>query len=149
MRAVIQRVHSARVEVDGEVTGRIDEGLMVLLGVEAGDTDRDLDYVVRKISGMRIFEDEQGRMNQSVAEVGGAVLLVSQFTLIGDCRKGRRPSFARAMDPAEAADYCDRCRDALIAEGLRVECGRFGAMMDVHLVNNGPVTLLVDSRKAF
>ena len=149
MRAVVQRVASARVEVEGEVTGAIGQGLLVLLGVEQGDGDADLDYVCGKVAGLRIFEDEAGKMNRSVVEVGGAVLLVSQFTLLGDGRHGRRPSFSGAAAPQEGERYYRLAIDALRAMGLPVKTGQFGADMQVHLVNDGPVTLLLDSRRTF
>jgi len=149
MRAVVQRVSEARVTVGGEVRGRIGPGLLVLLGAGEGDTGADAEYVARKVAELRVFEDDEGKMNRSVEEVGGAVLVVSQFTLYGDTRKGRRPSFIGAMRP-EAADglvgeVCTRLR----ARGLMVETGVFGAAMDVALVNRGPVTILLDSGKAF
>lgn len=149
MRAVVQRVRSARVEVEGEIVGQIGEGLMVLLGAGAGDTEKDLEYTVNKVASLRIFEDEAGKMNLSVEDKGAEVLVVSQFTLYGDCRKGRRPSFISAMHPDQAAPMVDRFVDALRARDLKVQTGRFGADMDVHLLNQGPVTLLVDSKKEF
>ena len=149
MRAVVQRVSEAAVSVDGVVRGRIGPGLLVLLAAGEGDTPADLDYMVRKVTGLRVFEDDDGKMNRAVADVGGGLLVVSQFTLYGDCRKGRRPSFVHAMEPAAAdqmvQDFVARCRDL----GLPVETGVFGAQMEVTLVNDGPVTLLVDSRKQF
>lgn len=149
MRAVVQRVAEARVEVDGQVVGAIDRGLLVLLGVGEGDGEQDLAYLAEKTAGLRIFEDEQGKMNLSVVDVGGAVLVVSQFTLYGDCRKGRRPSFTPAAAPQEAnrlyEDYVLRLR----AAGLKVATGVFQAHMRVSLCNEGPVTLLLDSRRGF
>jgi D-tyrosyl-tRNA(Tyr) deacylase len=146
MRAVLQRVSSASVEVDGETIGAIGIGLLVLLGVGQGDTEDDLRYVVTKTSELRIFSDSDGKMNLSVADAGGSVLLVSQFTLYADIRKGRRPGFTDAMAPQPAAAMVDRVAAELRARGLRVESGRFGADMKVSLVNDGPVTILVDSR---
>ena len=147
MRVVIQRVSKAEVEVEGRTVGRIGPGLAVLVAVCAGDTDRDLAFIRKKILQLRIFPDEAGRMNRSLLEAGHSILLVSQFTLYGDCRKGNRPSFSRAAPPAEArADY-RRLAETLREAGVEVETGRFGAMMELSLVNDGPVTLIVDSRK--
>jgi len=147
MRAVVQRVTRASVTVDGDIIGAIDAGLLVLLGVGRDDADADLDYVVRKTLGLRIFEDDEGRMNRSVADIGGAVLVVSQFTLYGDVRKGRRPSFGAAMDPGPASAMVDRFVDAVRDAGVPVETGRFGADMKVDLRNDGPVTLIIDSSR--
>lgn len=149
MRAVVQRVTEARVEVAGEVVGAIGPGVLVLLGVAQGDTAADAVYLAEKTAGLRIFEDAAGKMNLALQEVGGAVLAVSQFTLLGDCRKGRRPGFTDAAPP-ELADplYSDYVA-ALRNQGLTVATGVFRAEMKVHLVNDGPVTLLLDSRKAF
>ncbi|HEY3357369.1 MAG TPA: D-aminoacyl-tRNA deacylase [Polyangia bacterium] len=149
MRAVVQRVTRAEVRIGGEVAGRIGPGLLVLLGAGQGDGPADVDYLVDKIAGLRIFEDAAGKMNLGLAEVGGGLLVVSQFTLYGDCRRGRRPSFTAALEPGAAAALCDRFVAQARARGLPVETGRFGAMMDVELVNAGPVTLLLDSGKAF
>lgn len=149
MRAVIQRVSSASVTVDGRVVGRIDDGLLVLVGIERGDGPADRDYIVSKIREVRVFADEAGKMNLSVAESGGAVLVVSQFTLCGDVRKGRRPSFDGAAPPAEARLLYEDAVRALRESGLRVETGEFQAMMQVALVNDGPVTILLDSRRTF
>jgi D-aminoacyl-tRNA deacylase len=149
MRAVVQRVTRASVTVAGEVTGRIDRGFLVLLGVADDDTDADAVALAAKIVGLRIFEDEAGKMNLALAEVGGRMLVVSQFTLLGDCRKGRRPSFVRAARPEQADElyraFCAEVR----GQGIEVETGRFQQHMDVELVNDGPVTLLLDSRKEF
>jgi D-tyrosyl-tRNA(Tyr) deacylase len=146
---VVQRVTSARVTVDERVTGAIDSGLLVLLGVEEGDGPADVQYVSAKIRDLRIFADDAGKMNLSVLDRRGAVLVVSQFTLSGDARSGRRPSFASAAPPQIArALYEDVVRE-LQASGLRVETGEFQAMMQVALVNDGPVTILLDSRKTF
>ena len=149
MRAVVQRVSEARVTVSGRTVAAIGPGLLVLIGAGAGDTQGDADYIARKVAELRLFEDDQGKMNLSVEEVRGSVLVVSQFALYGDCRKGRRPSFDDAMPHEAAWGLVERVRELLRARGLRVESGEFGAMMDVSLVNRGPVTLLLDSRKAF
>jgi D-tyrosyl-tRNA(Tyr) deacylase len=149
MRAVVQRVASARVLVGDRVTGRIAAGLLAFIGVERDDGPEDVRYVAGKIRELRVFGDEQGKMNRSVQESGGSVLVVSQFTLAGDCRKGRRPSFDAAAPPEIArALYEDVVRD-LRAAGLTVETGEFQAIMRVELVNDGPVTLLLDSRRQF
>ncbi len=147
MRAVIQRVTRAEVTVDGVITGAIGRGMVVLVAVEAGDGEQDLAFMAAKLSRLRIFDDDQGRMNRSILEVGGAVLLVSQFTLYGDCRKGNRPSYSRAAGPETAEYWYRRLAESLRERGLQVETGVFRAMMQVHLVNDGPVTLILDSRK--
>lgn len=150
MRAVVQRVARAKVTVAGEVTGEIDAGLLVLLGAGAGDTDADLGYIVDKVANLRIFPDDAGKMNRSVLDVGGGVLVVSQFTLYGDARAGRRPAFTSALEPVRARALYEQSLDALRAAGVaRVQAGVFGADMAVELVNAGPVTILLDSRKAF
>jgi len=149
VRAVIQRVSQAGVSVGGEQVARIDRGLLVLLGVGEGDTDRDAEYLAGKMAGLRIFGDAQGLMNLSVLDVGGSVLLVSQFTLYGDCRRGRRPSFTQAAAPDEARRLYELTAEKLRARGLQVQTGRFQELMEVSLVNDGPVTLLLDSSKAF
>lgn len=147
MRAVVQRVSSARVEVEGEVTGSIGRGLLVLLGVGQGDAEKHAQWLAEKIAGLRIFEDDAGKMNLSVQDVGGSVLVVSQFTLYGDCRKGRRPSFTEAAPP----DLADRLYQAFVSHlgvlGIPVETGVFQAHMDVHLVNEGPVTIWLDTEE--
>jgi D-tyrosyl-tRNA(Tyr) deacylase len=149
MRAVVQRVSSASVTVGGEVAGRIAHGLVVLLGVAKGDGPEDVAYTAGKIRDLRVFDDDAGKMNRSLAEVGGSVLLVSQFTLAGDCRRGRRPSFDQAAEPGLArALYEDVARE-LRAAGLPVEQGIFQARMAVALVNDGPVTILLDSARLF
>ncbi len=145
MKTVIQRVSEARVTVDGETVGEIAHGLAILLGVAQDDGEEDAEWLAGKCAGLRIFEDADGRMNESVVEAGGAVLLISQFTLLADCRKGRRPSFTAAEDPADAERMCDRFAELLRRRGLRVETGRFGARMRVSLVNEGPVTIVLDS----
>jgi len=149
MRAVIQRVSRASVEVDGELTGEIGKGLLVLLGVAQDDSDADADYLAGKIAGLRIFEDDTGKMNLSVAEIGGAVLAVSQFTLFGDVRRGKRPSFDAAARPEQAKALYGYFVERIRALGLRCETGRFQEMMEVELVNAGPVTILLDSKKTF
>lgn len=149
MRAVIQRVKRASVEVQGRVTGSIGTGLLVFLGVGRGDTEKDCDYVAGKTADIRVFPDEQGMMNRSVADVGGAVLVVSQFTLWGDCRKGRRPSFVRAAPPEHARGLYERVVDLIREKGLKVATGEFQEMMKVSIINDGPVTLMIDSGKEF
>lgn len=146
MRAVIQRVSRASVTVDGEVVGEIGAGLLVLLGVEQGDTQDDVVWMANKVVGLRVFEDAEGKMNLDVGEVGGAVLAVSQFTLLGDCRKGRRPSFVAAARPEEANALYRSFVAEVAGQGLEVAEGRFQQHMEVELVNDGPVTLQVDSR---
>ena len=149
MRAVMQRVSRARVSVNGETTGEIGLGLLVLLGVGAGDTRAAADYLAEKTIGLRIFEDAGGKMNLSVAEVGGALLVVSQFTLYGDARRGKRPSFDAAAPPDEARELYEYFVEKIRAAGLRSETGRFQETMQVELVNEGPVTILLDSAKGF
>src|SRR3954463_6555995 len=149
MRAVVQRVSHARVTVNGEVTGEISTGLLVLLAVAQEDTDKDLDYMVDKICGLRVFEDSEGKMNLSVADVSGAILAVSQFTLYGDVRRGKRPSFDSAARPDIARAMYDQFVATIRAAGLRCETGRFQEAMDVELINDGPVTILLDSSKLF
>lgn len=147
MRAVVQRVDRANVTVDGSITGSVQKGLLVLLGVAEGDTDKDLSYIVDKVTGLRIFENENEKMNLSVQDVGGEILAVSQFTLCGDCRKGKRPSFDKAAKPDIANEYYERFVAACREKGIHVETGVFRAHMLVELVNNGPVTILLDSTK--
>ncbi len=147
MKAVIQRVKSARVSVEGTTKGEIEHGLLVFLGVGKGDTPEDADYLASKISGLRVFSDTHGKFNRSVRDVEGRVLVVSQFTLFGDCRKGRRPSFTDAAPPEVAQDLYDYFIQRLGQDDLSVESGVFQAMMEVHLINDGPVTILLDSRK--
>jgi len=149
MRAVVQRVSHAKVTVSGEITGEIGPGLLVLLGVGTGDTRADADYLADKTIGLRIFEDPGGKMNLSVVDVGGAVLAVSQFTLYGDVRRGKRPSFDAAAPPQQARELYDYFVEKIRAAGLRCETGRFQEMMQVELVNEGPVTILLDSAKTF
>ena len=147
MRAVLQRVSRASVTVEGQVVGRIERGWLVLLGVAKGDTDADADWMAEKVLALRAFPDDQGKMNRSVAEAGGAALVVSQFTLLGDCRKGRRPGFDAAAEPAEAERLYLRVVERLAAAGLPTATGVFRAHMDVELLNDGPVTFLLDSTK--
>jgi len=149
MRAVVQRVGEARVDVEGRTTGRIGLGLLILLGVAQGDDEHDADHLAAKCAALRIFEDDAGKMNRSVKEVGGGALVVSQFTLLADCRKGRRPSFAGAAPPDEAERLYDSFVASLRKEGIEVATGAFGAMMDVASTNIGPVTLLLDSERVF
>lgn len=149
MRAVVQRVDYASVTVNGAVSGKIAKGLLVLLGVAEGDTDKDLNYIVDKVCGLRIFEDAAEKMNLSVQDVGGSILAVSQFTLCGDCRKGKRPSFDKAAKPDFANAYYERFVAACRDKGIAVKTGVFRAHMLVELVNNGPVTILLDSTKLF
>lgn len=149
MRAVVQRVSRAKVTVEGWTSGEIGLGLLVLLGVGHPDTEADVNYLVEKIVGLRIFEDEDGKMNRSVLEVGGSVLAVSQFTLYGDVRRGKRPSFDDAAPPEHARRLYKLFVERIIAAGLRCETGRFQEMMQVELVNEGPVTILLDSKKGF
>jgi D-tyrosyl-tRNA(Tyr) deacylase len=147
MKALLQRVSEASVSMDGNLFSRIGRGLLVFLGVEKGDTDQDLDYLLKKISNLRIFQDDQGKMNRSIQEVHGEVLLISQFTLAADCRKGNRPSFDHAEEPARAKHVYLRCIEKLRQNGVKVSTGDFGAYMQVHLINDGPVTILLSSRK--
>jgi D-tyrosyl-tRNA(Tyr) deacylase len=150
MRAVVQRVSRASVTVSERVTGAIGHGLLVLLGAGAGDTDADLAYIVDKIAHLRIFADDAGKMNRSVIDVGGEVLVVSQFTLYGDARGGRRPAFTGALEPVAARALYEQAIVALATAGVaRVAAGEFAADMQVELVNDGPVTILLDSRKVF
>jgi D-tyrosyl-tRNA(Tyr) deacylase len=149
MRAVVQRVSRAKVTVAREITGEIGRGMLVLLGVGHEDTEAGAEYLADKIVGLRIFEDDAGKMNRSVAEVGGAVLAVSQFTLYGDVRRGKRPSFDDAARPEMARTLYERFVSRVRASGLRCETGRFQEMMEVELVNDGPVTILLDSEKLF
>ena len=149
MRAVIQRVKEASVDVNGRTIGKIADGLLILLGVEDGDDTSDLQYVYQKTTGLRIFQDDDGKMNRSVSDIGGELLVVSQFTLLGDVRKGKRPSFTASAAPHSAKElyeaFCDLARN----DGFPVATGEFGAHMEVKLLNDGPVTILLDSRKRF
>ncbi len=149
MRAVIQRVSEASVSVDGKAVGSIGKGLMVLLGVASDDTEDDAGAIADKIATLRCFPDDAGNYEHSVHEVGGCVLVISQFTLLGDCRKGRRPSFSSAARPELATALYEKVLELLHAHALHVEQGQFGAHMDVSLVNDGPVTLMLDSKRTF
>lgn len=148
MRAVVQRVAEASVSIGGSVKGSIGRGFMVLLGVEDNDEGADLDYICEKLIGLRVFEDGEGKMNLSVTDVGGEILLISQFTLYGDARKGRRPSFIKAARPEKAIPLYEAAI-ARLSETVPVSCGEFGADMQVSLINDGPVTILLDSKRTF
>jgi D-tyrosyl-tRNA(Tyr) deacylase len=149
MRAVVQRVKSARVEVETEITGEIDSGLLVFLGIGKEDNQKDADYLLDKIINLRIFEDEDQRLNLSALDLNKDLMIVSQFTLFGDCRQGRRPSFFEAAPPAEAEKIYNYFVGEAKKSELKIETGKFQAMMDVSLVNDGPVTILLDSKKNF
>jgi D-aminoacyl-tRNA deacylase len=149
MRAVVQRVSRAQVTVRGEVVGKIERGLLVLLGVAGTDKEADAEYLAEKVAGLRIFEDDAGKMNRGVGDAGGAMLVVSQFTLYGDVRRGKRPSFDDAAQPEQARRLYEYFVERIRAAALHCETGRFQEMMQVELVNDGPVTILVDSGKAF
>ncbi|WP_316571892.1 D-aminoacyl-tRNA deacylase [Neobacillus sp. YIM B06451] len=146
MRAVVQRSREASVRVDGEAVGEISNGLVVLLGVTHDDTEKDAAFLADKIANLRIYEDESGKMNLSLLDVGGDILSVSQFTLYGDCRKGRRPNFMAAAKPELANSLYEAFNSFLREKGIKVQTGHFGAMMDVSLINDGPVTLILDSQ---
>jgi D-aminoacyl-tRNA deacylase len=147
MRVVLQRSKAAKVMVAGETIGQIEHGLVLLVGVTHGDTEKDAEYLAEKIVNVRIFEDEQEKMNHSLLDVGGSILSVSQFTLYGDCRKGRRPNFMNAARPEEANKLYDIFNEELRKRGVHTETGQFGAMMDVQLTNDGPVTLILESEQ--
>ncbi|SFN06118.1 D-aminoacyl-tRNA deacylase [Thermodesulforhabdus norvegica] len=149
MRAVIQRVTEARVTVKGEIVGAIGRGLLILVGVGSDDSEADVSYMAEKLVNLRIFEDATGRMNLSLKDISGDLLVVSQFTLYGDCRKGRRPSFTDAAPPDKARKLYDQLVEALRLQGIKVQTGKFQEHMEVYLVNDGPVTLLIDSKKVF
>lgn len=149
MRAVIQRVQRASVTVEDKVISSINQGFLVLLGVEKGDVQEDIDYMVKKIVGLRVFEDSDEKMNLSIQDINGEIIIVSQFTLAGDVRKGRRPSFSNAMAPNEANDMYLEIVKQIKSFGINVGTGEFGAHMDVELINDGPVTILLDSRRKF
>lgn len=146
MKVLIQRVSSAQVTVQSNLVGSIDHGLLVFMGVEAEDTREDLDYIVRKVIGLRIFEDEAGKMNLDLKQVNGSILVVSQFTLVADTRKGNRPSFNQAADPDKGYEYYERFIKAFKELDFRVHSGQFGAQMNVNLINDGPVTIWIDSK---
>ncbi len=149
MRAVVQRVKESKVAVEGMTVGEIGPGLLIFLGVGRDDSDQDCDYLSRKIAHLRIFSDDTGLMNRSVIDIGGGVLVVSQFTLWADCRKGRRPSFGGAAQPEKARILYQRFVECLAAEGLKLETGHFQEEMEVYIVNDGPVTILLDSTRVF
>ncbi len=149
MRAVVQRTTQAKVIVENEIVGEINHGFMVLLGVEPEDTQADIDFIADKIVNLRVFEDENEKMNLSLKEVEGKILLISQFTLMGDCRKGRRPNFMNAAGPDLANDLYEKTKEKIESLGIPVEKGVFGAYMQVDFINDGPVTLLIDSKKNF
>jgi len=149
MRAVIQRVIEAKVEVEGKIVGRVGPGLLVYLGVGKGDSEPDVQFMAEKLANLRIFSDEAGKMNRSVIDIGGGVLLISNFTLHGDCRKGRRPGFDGAADPALAEGLYEKVAQVIAQQGVPVEKGVFGAHMHVTSINDGPVTFLLDSSRLF
>ncbi len=149
MRAVIQRVNRASVRIDGSITEKISHGLVVLLGIHGDDTTRNLQWMADKIVNLRIFEDDEGKMNRSLADINAEMLIVSQFTLYGDCRKGRRPGYSSAAPPEIAEPIYDRFIEEIKSRGIKTATGTFRAMMEVELVNHGPVTLLLDSEKNF
>ena len=149
MRAVVQRVESANVKIEGKITGSIDHGILLLLGVEERDEKKDLEYICEKIPNLRIFEDENGKMNKSLLDVGGSILVISQFTLLADARKGRRPSFTDAARPEKAIPMYEEFIAKMKEKNITTESGVFGADMKVQLINDGPVTILLDSKKVF
>ncbi len=147
MKALIQRVKMAEVQIDGKIYSKTNKGLLIFLGIENGDTEKDIEYLVRKVPHLRIFEDSQEKMNLSTLDIKGEILVVSQFTLSADCRRGNRPSFDSAEEPAKAKDIYMRFIEGLGESGLKIETGDFGAYMQVHLINDGPVTIMIDSKK--
>ncbi|MEE9520940.1 MAG: D-aminoacyl-tRNA deacylase [Dehalococcoidales bacterium] len=149
MKALLQRVTGASVSIGGEVVGRIGRGLVILVGVASGDTEKDVDYLAQKVVNLRIFPDDAGRFNLSALDIKGELLAVSQFTLLADTRKGRRPSFVEAAPPAQAEELFERFVEQIRATGLKVETGRFQQYMQVEIYNDGPVTILLDSREKF
>jgi len=148
MRAVVQRVSRASVSVDGQVTGQIGRGLLVFLGIGKEDSQADIDFIADKVANLRVFEDAGGKMNLSVKDICGGILLISQFTLFGDCRKGRRPDFTQAGPPELAKTLYEKTVEAIAEKGIPVQTGIFAAQMEIDLLNNGPVTLVLDSKKA-
>lgn len=149
MRGVVQRVKNAKVTVDNKTIGQIGHGILLLLGIEENDDINDIDYLSDKVVNLRIFEDENGKMNKSLIDVNGSILVVSQFTLLGDARKGRRPSFIAAAQPEKAVPLYEKFVEIIRAKGINAETGEFGAHMQVELTNDGPVTILLDSKKLF
>lgn len=149
MRAVVQRVKESKVTVDGKVVGEIGKGILILLGVEEDDTEKDVKYMAEKIANLRIFRDDEGKMNLSTVDVGGEALVISQFTLMGDCRRGRRPSYSHAAKPELAIPLYEKFIEEIKTYGIPTQEGIFQAMMDVYLINDGPVTLLIDSKRRF
>jgi D-tyrosyl-tRNA(Tyr) deacylase len=147
MKALIQRVNSSEVLIGGKISGKIGRGLLIFLGIERDDTEKDLEYLVKKVSNLRIFGDDKEKMNLSILDVKGEMLVVSQFTLASDCRKGNRPSFDRAEEPVKSKEIYIKFIDMLKQHGITVATGDFGAYMQVHLVNDGPVTIMIDSRR--
>jgi len=147
MKALIQRVKMAEVQIDGKIYSKTNKGLLIFLGIENGDTEKDIEYLVRKVPHLRIFEDSQEKMNLSTLDIKGEILVVSQFTLSADCRRGNRPSFDSAEEPAKAKDIYMRFIEGLRGSDLKIETGDFGAYMQVHLINDGPVTIMIDSKK--
>lgn len=149
MRAVVQRVKKASCTVDEKIVGQIEKGIVLFLGVGEGDGDQDLKYLVDKVLGLRIFSDEDGKMNRSLEDIGAEILIISQFTLYGDVRKGKRPSFTRSSSPEIGEAYYNQFIEAVRSRGIKAETGVFGAHMDIELINDGPVTILLDSEKIF
>ncbi|MDD4089455.1 MAG: D-aminoacyl-tRNA deacylase [Tissierellia bacterium] len=149
MRAVVQRVKSANVKVEDKIIGSIEQGILLLLGVEETDEGTDLEYICEKVPNLRIFEDENGKMNKSLLDVEGSILVISQFTLLGDARKGRRPSFSAAARPEKAVPMYEKFISEMKQKNIKTEAGEFGADMKVELINDGPVTILLDSKKVF
>jgi len=147
MKALIQRVKMAEVQIDGKIYSKTNKGLLIFLGIENGDTEKDIEYLVRKVPHLRIFEDSQEKMNLSTLNIKGEILVVSQFTLSADCRRGNRPSFDSAEEPAKAKDIYMRFIEGLRESGLKIETGDFGVYMQVHLINDGPVTIIIDSKR--
>ncbi|HKZ58196.1 MAG TPA: D-aminoacyl-tRNA deacylase [Thermodesulfovibrionales bacterium] len=147
MKALIQRVKMAEVQIDGKIYSKTNKGLLIFLGIENGDTEKDIEYLVRKVPHLRIFEDSQEKMNLSTLDIKGEILVVSQFTLSADCKRGNRPSFDSAEEPAKAKDIYMRFIEGLRGSDLKIETGDFGAYMQVHLINDGPVTIMIDSKK--